>query len=45
MVQLITAQAEFIANKLVAQDGSVANFYDLQLGAPDPSTIAVFSGR
>jgi len=37
MVQLIAAQANFIADKLVAADGSVANSYDLQAGAPDPS--------
>jgi hypothetical protein len=37
MVQLITAQADFIASRLVASDGSVANYFDLQMGAPDPS--------
>jgi hypothetical protein len=37
MVQLIGAQADFIANQLVAADGSVANGYDLASGAPDPS--------
>jgi hypothetical protein len=37
MLQLIRAQADFIADKLMAADGSVANAYDLDAGAPDDS--------
>ncbi len=37
MVQLIRAQGDFIADKLMAADGAVANGYDLAAGTPDPS--------
>ena len=33
--ELIRAQADFIADKLVGADGSVANRYDVAAGAPD----------
>jgi len=35
-VQLIAAQADFIAAHLVDGNGQVANFYDLAMNAPDP---------
>jgi hypothetical protein len=40
IVQLITAEADFIANKLVDKTGAVANGYDLSSGAdPSPTKI------
>jgi len=43
IVQLIRAQADFIADKLTAQDGSVANSFDLSAGAADGSPTLVES--
>jgi hypothetical protein len=41
--QLIRAQADFIAGKLVAADGSVANSYDLAAGKADASATLLQS--
>jgi hypothetical protein len=43
MLQLIGAEADFIASNLVAADGSVANSYDLDAGAADPSPTRIGS--
>jgi hypothetical protein len=42
LVALITAEADFLADKLVASDGSVANAFDVQAGTLDrsPTTLA-----
>ena len=37
MLQLMQAQADFLANKLVTNDGQVANSFDLAAGRADPS--------
>jgi hypothetical protein len=37
MLQLIRAQADFIASRLIGSDGQVANSFDLAAGKPDPS--------
>ena len=37
IVELIRAQADFIADKLTARSGAVANSYDLERGLPDTS--------
>ncbi|HEX4462552.1 MAG TPA: hypothetical protein VIA18_31460, partial [Polyangia bacterium] len=41
MLELITAESEFLADKLIASDGSVSNRYDVQAGAGDgtPTTL------
>ncbi len=43
MVQLITAQADFLAAKLIAADGEVANSFDLAAGKRDPSATQLES--
>ncbi len=42
-LQLIAAQADFIADKLVAADGAVANAYDVAAGAPDGTPTRIES--
>ncbi len=37
LLDLITAEAEFLSSHLVADGGAVANSYDLSSGLPDPS--------
>jgi hypothetical protein len=43
VLALITAQADFLAARLVNSDGSVANGYDLAAGTPDASPTAIES--
>ena len=43
MVELIRAQADFVASKLVAADGSVANSYNLTTGKTDSAPTALES--
>jgi hypothetical protein len=41
MVQLIKSEANFLVDKLIAQDGSVANSYDVGTGAADASPTTI----